>query len=387
MVNKLKILAKTVRNGKTKWKRIFKDNTFDEDVITEVYNEINGERALVFSQTVKPVPIPPSNEPPHVSAGDDMIAKPNTVVILDGTVTDNDSSAVTVNWIQKSGPKIDPVRDENDVTIARITTPPLEQGQTSIELVYAFEAVDEEGNKSKDEAKITVTEGVIPTPEPGEGEIDSLGIKWLVAKGEIHNGLEQTRDQADDDRWSHNIKGLGLGYEQTMIAKSIDVGEDGHFASKLLGGNHSGTGTSKNRWYDLGIRKNGDTQLQWEGPHPKNHTFKLPNGKLLITNIGVDLEGNWIGLKWCCEKVNGQQDGSPANGGVRVRMWVDRNPLSQDGKPNNNWELVCDFIDGVDLEVIDPQDYSAPDELDCEVRRSNTKTHEVYGNGLHVRAL
>ena len=389
MVDKLKILSKTTRNGKSKFKRMFKDNTFDSEVKHEVYNEVNGERTLVFSQTIKPGAIPPSNEPPHVSAGDDMFAKPDTVVILDGTVTDNDSNAVVVKWIQKKGPAIEPVRDENDVTIARITTLPLLQDQPSYELVYTFEAVDEEGNEAKADAKITVNaEGKPPVEEPeepGQGNLDANGILWLVANGK-QSLVEQSRDEETDDRWSGNVKGLGLGWEATMIAKSIGIGKDGHFAMKMNGGNHSGTGASKQRWYDLGLRVDGEIQTQWEGPHPKNHTFDAKE-KQLIDKISKGLEGNMIGLKWSCIKVNGQQDGSPKNGGVRVRMWVDEDPLDANGKPKNNWKLALDVIDGVDMQIIDPQTFSAPDELDMEVRRSDTKEHEVYAGGLHVRAL
>jgi len=231
----------------------------------------------------------------------------------------------------------------------------------------------------------TIKKPIDVNPQPG-GDIDINGIQWLAAKGK-QTLIKQSRDQADDDRWSANVTGLGKGYEATMIAKSIDTSSGAHFASKLFGGNHSGDGSDKQRWYDLGLRLNGDVQLQWEGPHPSNHSFTLPSSKQFIKNIGKGLEGNHIGLKWCVQKVNGQQNGSPENGGVRVRMWADSDPLDANGKPKNGWKLVCDFIDGVDLEVIQPQTFSAPDEIDVEIRRSNTKTHVVYAGGQHVRAL
>jgi hypothetical protein len=211
-----------------------------------------------------------------------------------------------------------------------------------------------------------------------------MGIKWLVAKGAI-SMIKQSRDKPTDDRWSGNVKGLVMGYEQTRSAKSIGTSGDAHFASKLMGGNHSGGNASSQRWYDLGIRQDGTIQLQWEGPHPKNHSFTLPESKQFIKKLSKALEGNWIGLKWCCQKL--KTDGSPSNGGIRCRMWIDEDPIGQDGKPKNNWKLAFDFIDGVDVKVINPQDYQSPDECDIEVRRSDTKSHEVYGNGLFVRAL
>ncbi|HKQ21705.1 MAG TPA: hypothetical protein VJS91_06675 [Nitrososphaeraceae archaeon] len=153
---------------------------------------------------------------------------------------------------------------------------------------------------------------------------------------------------------------------------------------------HSSSNYWNQRWYDTGLRKNGNVQLEWER-HPEsgavNRPFDLSPDKLFITNIGKGLEGNWIGLKWSCIKVNRQANGSPSNGGVRVRMWVDTDPLGTDGRPKNNWKLCYDFIDGLDTSVIEPQSYCAQDEQDCEVRRSDTKRHEVYGGGLHERGL
>lgn len=215
--------------------------------------------------------------------------------------------------------------------------------------------------------------------------IDSNGIAWFCATGQ-QGVIAQSRDQANDDRWSGNVTGVGRGYETTMIAKSIGIDSGGHFASKLFGGNHSGSGASSQRWYDLGVRSNGDVQLQWEGPHPSNHDFSLPSSKNPITNIGVGLEGRWIGLKWLVyKKIPG---GSPANGGVRCMMWVNTDCNPSTGAPNNSaWRLCVDFIDGIDEEVIDPQSFQAPDECDLEIRRSDTDDHEIYKGGEHWRKL
>ena len=219
-------------------------------------------------------------------------------------------------------------------------------------------------------------------PTGGEGEIDSYGIKWLVARGQQFV-VTQSRDEAADDRWSGNNTGLRNGIEQTMIGRSHGTNSSSHFASKLFGGNHSGSGASSQRWYDLGIRVDGEVQLQWEGPHPNNHDFTLPSSKQFITNIGKGLENNWIGLKWVIQTI--VTNGSPANGGVRCRMWVDTDPINPTtNRPNNNWRLCFDFIDGIDVQVISPQSYQAPDEQDCEIRRSDTNSHDIYGLGTIV---
>lgn len=239
-----------------------------------------------------------------------------------------------------------------------------------------------------------------PPPGGDEGQLDSYGIMWLVARGEqfvVDQSRHQVEGDTIDDRWSGNITGLRNGMEATFIGKSIGVASDGHFAMKHGGGNHSTGDWENQRWYDTGLRENGDVQLQWEA-HPSNHDFTLPDSKQFIDNAGKGLDGNWIGLKWVVQTVT--PNGSPDNGGVRCRMWIDNDAIDPStNKPRNNWQLAYDFIDGVDAEVIDPQDYEMPDEWDCEVRRSDTDRHDVFGlgtiildsqegdPGLHVRRL
>lgn len=222
----------------------------------------------------------------------------------------------------------------------------------------------------------------VPDDVQPDGEVDQYGIKWLVGTGE-QSVITMSRDTATDDRWSGNVKGLQLGYEATFIGKSIGTNNSSHFAMKCFGGNHSKGDWQNQRWYDLGIRFDGEIQLQWEGPHPNNHDFVLPERCQFIKKLSKGLEGNFIGLKWAIMKLAGPS-GSPSNGGVRCRMWVGENPLDANNKPTNDWKLAFDFIDGKDVNVIDPQSFSAPDEQDCEVRRSDTERHDVYGLGTIV---
>jgi len=68
-------------------------------------------------------------------------------------------------------------------------------------------------------------------------------------------------------------------------------------------------------------------------------------------------------------------------------MWVNTN-IAADGKPDNSkWRLCLDFIDGIDVQVISPQSYQAPDECDIEIRRSDTNSHDIYKGGSHWRRL
>jgi hypothetical protein len=223
-------------------------------------------------------------------------------------------------------------------------------------------------------------------PQSTPGETDNIGIKWLVAKGEIAK-IELSRNDPIDDRWSKNVSGIADGFEATMIAKSIEIEDDeGHFAMKHGGGNHSGGDEHRWRWYDTGLRDNGDIQLQYEEPHHENHSFTLPESKQFKTNIGKGLEGNFIGLKWCLQ--NQKKGGSISDGGIRCRMWVDTDPLDENNKPKNNWDIVYDFIDGEndgDEKIIQKRDYKMPDTMDMEVRRSDTKKHEVYSEGEIVK--
>lgn len=258
-------------------------------------------------------------------------------------------------------------------------------GSNSVEVIYHTETVDGLNWKQLDLAN-NPTQVVISITSPNLDvtDIDEHGIAWFVAKGKTTT-IKQSRDTDDDDRWSENVEGCEQGFEATMIAKSIDVKDDGHFAMKQGGSNHSKGDWKEERWLDTGLRANGKVQLEYERVHPKNVDFTLPDKCLFIKDIGVELDGNWIGLKWAQQIL--KEGGSPADGGVRWRMWINTD-IASDGKPDNSkWRLVYDFIDGQDVKVIDPQTYRSKGVMDAEVRRSGTKKHEVYAGGLLVRPL
>lgn len=210
--------------------------------------------------------------------------------------------------------------------------------------------------------------------------IDTLGMQWhATGQGDV---ISQSRDESTDDRWSQNFDNILGGWEAiAIVTYEGSVGGDGHTAMKMWGGNHSGSGTSDNRWYDIGIRANGDVQTEWEGPHPDNHEF--PCSTCTMTNIGVGMEGNTIGHRWLIFPV--VDGGSAENGGIRFLYWVDTDPLDSNGRPRNNWRLVLDITDTG--QIIEPSSYEADSTQELEMRISDSDDQTLYGGGLHMRYL
>jgi PKD repeat protein len=58
-------------------------------------------------EVLKLQPSQPDNSPPSPWAGNDRIAQPNEVVALQGSATDPDADAVTLEWAQLSGPNVE----------------------------------------------------------------------------------------------------------------------------------------------------------------------------------------------------------------------------------------------------------------------------------------
>jgi predicted phosphodiesterase len=220
------------------------------------------------------------------------------------------------------------------------------------------------------------------------GVLDSRGIKWYYATGS-QGVIAQTRNESTDDRWSGNVSGLGqYGYECTMIMQNFSgVASGGHFAMKHGGPNHSGDCAYSEDgacccWYDTGIRSNGDVQFQIERPHPNNSSGNNPhNVPFFFSNIGKGMNGNSIGLKWVWHPV--LPGGDADNGGIRLMMWVDTDPVGTDGKPKNGWRLAYDIVDNGSI----LGDYPPPDEHDLEIRNSDTSNRTVFGGGLHWRKI
>ena len=234
--------------------------------------------------------------------------------------------------------------------------------------------------------------GEVNNPPPGGGggggggtggTLDSNGIRWYMATG-TQGSIEQSRDEADDDRWSGNVADVSqYGYECTMYLTCGNVGSDGHFAMKCWGPNHSGDcGHSEGGdcccWYDIGVRANGDIQQQIERPHPNNDDF---NKGRLIANMGRGLDGETTGLKWLLYPLI--PGGSADEGGIKIKMWVDTDPFVN-GKPQNKWRLMMDLVDTGDI----LGDYPNPNyEHDLEVRNSNSSGQSTYSGGLHWKKI
>ena len=192
-------------------------------------------------------------------------------------------------------------------------------------------------------ANNTTTIDTVPAPD---STIDSDGIAWLEATGEILS-WEVSRADANDFRWSNDTEDAGLGYETAYFVKAADISSGGHTAMKLGGPNHSGDcggGYKENGscccWYDLGIRQNGDIQVQIERPHPDNTDMDCDD--CTMTNIGMGMQGHWIGIKHILyPEIAG---GNVGHGGVRIKMYVSTDAIVN-GVPTNDWKLVFNTLD------------------------------------------
>jgi hypothetical protein len=227
--------------------------------------------------------------------------------------------------------------------------------------------------------------GTTPPPTTG-GQIDSNGIKWLLATGQqsvIPNSRYDKSGDENDFRWSEVYPNLrDNGFEVTAYGIFETTNGDAHFALKHWGGNHSGDcqyseGGSCCCWYDTGIRENGAVQLQIERPHPSNDDFSATT---FMSNIGVGMSNNTIGLKWIIYPI--QEGGDVDRGGVKLKMYVDTSGFSA-SKPQNQWRLVYDITDTGQI----LGDYPAPEEQEIEVRNSDTNDTVMYGGGIHWRRL
>jgi hypothetical protein len=238
-------------------------------------------------------------------------------------------------------------------------------------------------------------DGVNNPPPPGGGgggggggtggTLDSNGIRWYMATGQ-QGSISQTRDDANDYRWSGNVSGIERGYEVTIYGTFDGVASGGHFALKHWGPNHSGDcghteGGDCCCWYDTGIRANGDVQTQIERPHPSNDSWNCP--QCTMSNVGKGMDGNTIGLKWLVYPISGV-GGTPENGGIKIKMWVDTDGLLNN-RPQNKWRLVYDIIDSG--QILGDYDGGGIGEHDIESRVSDTNDATFYAGGLHWRKI
>ena len=114
---------------------------------------------------------------------------------------------------------------------------------------YLFQFVFESADATLDASPLT------------DSTIDSDGIAWLEATGEIIKVSNSRNDEDEQDyRWSHDMDNAGLGYETTWFVNCDGMSSNGHTAMKLGGPNHSGDcGGEDNEkeggqcccWYDI----------------------------------------------------------------------------------------------------------------------------------------
>ena len=219
--------------------------------------------------------------------------------------------------------------------------------------------------------------------------IDSDGIAWLEATGEIIKVANSRNDEDKQDyRWSHDMELAGVGYETTWFVKVQNMTSNGHTAMKLGGPNHSGDcgghpelkeGNECCCWYDIGIRANGDIQTQTERPHPDNQDVDCDD--CTMSNIGMSMNNHWIGLK--CIVYPENENGSVTNGGIRIKFYISTDAIV-DGVPTNQWNLVFNTLDTGQW----MDDYEWPAYQELEMRLSNIESLndlELYKDRVFIR--
>lgn len=173
---------------------------------------------------------------------------------------------------------------------------------------------------------------------PSTGGGVSSGSTWYKATG-AQKSMPTARCDGESNRWENITQGFGNGFEVvvyfTVPKGSMQSGS--HIGLKHGGPNHGSDCQHKQSgpcggsgcccWWDGGLRRNGDSYLEVEGPHPNNCKEKM------FGNIGRPIDnGETLGVRWLIEK-----QGS----GVHLMQWVDTS-----GKVGaNQWKETYDVVD------------------------------------------
>lgn len=107
-------------------------------------------------------PVEPKNEAPIVELNFPTIGEINQTIIILATISDTDGNITSVDWDQKSGPKVNFTSDNSSLTFI-----PIENATYKFEVI----ATDDDGATTEKEARIQV--GVEPAKDTdGDGVID-----------------------------------------------------------------------------------------------------------------------------------------------------------------------------------------------------------------------
>jgi len=129
---------------------------------------------------------PPEDKSPVVDAGEDLDAKENVAVVLDGNATD-DGTIVEMGWVGPDGIAL--TADPQDRSKASFTTPTLEAEEALRGLIFTFSATDDHGHTSTDQAIVTVRKDVVIPPPPPDTDEE--------AKDNPGEGMSKVYDSRD----------------------------------------------------------------------------------------------------------------------------------------------------------------------------------------------
>ena len=292
---------------------------------------------------------PPPNQPPIVSAGNDLTVKENILVVIDGSANDLDGTIRTIDWFQNSGPMVSITQDEIDRSNFSFTTPPVPTGQTNYQLEFMIRAIDDQGARAEDIVRVTVSkDGTQPPPDPVTLIYDSNrdghwnnGVKRTITdfEGDISpcgKGLETAASgdpkfevQGDGEAWLVCKEGHGRGYTKACNFNSsleMDFNIDSSSVDNLslkLRSRHQEGGACSNRFGGFGTAISlNDVDLKTESCH-NNHENSITRS--LSRKLALK---TWYKVKYECKNTPDNQD-------VQFTTWIDYN----DG---NGWFKVID---------------------------------------------
>ncbi len=181
-----------------------------------------------------------------------------------------------------------------------------------------------------------------PQPQPDTKETDSFGVKKIypdadskrfLTNNEIEPKIRHYASGGPDDNSIENTINTNDKKFRDMEATTIIVnkGMEHHdrFSYKLRGGDHK---DGQGWWYIFETSTDGkwtNESFQTEKPHPKY--FKHGDKIKPVAPIGKnDLRSATIGIK--AITINRTVNGKEA---VHLEQWLNHDPITADGKPNN----------------------------------------------------
>lgn len=188
------------------------------------------------------------------------------------------------------------------------------------------------------------TEPPVEPPGPGTGtnEVDSFGVKKIypdasskrfLTNNDVEFKVRHYASGAPNDNSTENTIDTKdkkfRDMEATVVIVNKGMEHHDRFSYKLRGPGHQ---DGKGWWYIFEVSTDGkwtNESFQTEKPHPKY--FKQGNKITPVAQIGKnDLRSAKIGIK--AITINKTINGKEA---VHLEQWLNHDPITADGKPNN----------------------------------------------------